>query len=78
MYRHFRKSPCEAVFIPRNYKDVPYHCFAHACDVLHTVFRLSSLSMGSYWMREVDQLPGMIVVDLDISAVGELDEWNVE
>ena len=34
--------------------------------------------MGSYWMREVDQLPGMIVVDLDISAVGELDEWNVE
>ena len=37
------------------YEDVPYHCFAHACDVLHTVFRLSSLSFARFWLKEVEQ-----------------------
>lgn len=42
----------------RNYQQVPYHCFAHACDVLHTVFRLASLSNGGYWMGDVEQKLG--------------------
>jgi len=62
-----------------NYKDVPYHCFAHACDVLHTVFRLSCLSFGCYWMREVEQYSLLIAALChDMGHFGKTNPFLVE
>merc|ERR1719223_923435 len=41
--------------VQANYNDVPYHSYAHAVDVLHTVFRLVSLTEAPRWLGAVDQ-----------------------
>ncbi|CAK8989755.1 unnamed protein product, partial [Durusdinium trenchii] len=62
-----------------NYQDVPYHCFAHACDVLHTVFRFCGLSFGRFWMREVEQYSLLIAALChDMGHFGKTNPFLVE
>ncbi|CAJ1341394.1 unnamed protein product [Effrenium voratum] len=61
------------------YKEVPYHCFAHACDVLHTVFRFCGLTNGRLWMRKVDQYALLIsALCHDMGHEGRTNPFLVE
>lgn len=46
------------------YNDCPYHNATHACDVLHTVYRLMSLSRCDQWV------PGVDIFALLVAAIG--------
>jgi len=37
------------------YFDNPYHNYAHGCDVTHTVFRILTVTLGEYWVTDVEQ-----------------------
>eukprot|EP00930_Biecheleria_cincta_P028702 TRINITY_DN20019_c0_g1_i1.p1 TRINITY_DN20019_c0_g1~~TRINITY_DN20019_c0_g1_i1.p1 ORF type:complete len:558 (+),score=82.87 TRINITY_DN20019_c0_g1_i1:218-1891(+) len=55
---HFAKQLVFQNFIKQvhaGYNDVPYHCYAHACDVLHTVYRFMCLSFAGQWMSKMDR-----------------------
>jgi len=61
------------------YLDVPYHCFAHACDVLHTVFRLMSLAASRLWLTPAEQY-ALLVSALchDMGHFGKTNPFLVE
>jgi len=61
------------------YKDVPYHCYAHACDVLHTVYRFMCLSRSGQWMSKMDQY-GLLIAAYchDLGHFGKSNAFLVE
>lgn len=61
------------------YNDLPYHNYAHACDVLHTVYRLMTLSQGSKWLSGVEQY-SLLVAALchDLGHAGKTNPFLVE
>lgn len=61
------------------YNDLPYHNYAHACDVLHTVYRLMTLTQGSKWLSGVEQY-SLLVAALchDIGHAGKTNPFLVE
>lgn len=79
---HFAKEGVFLNFISEvnaGYNDVPYHCYAHACDVLHTVYRLMCLSLAGQWMSKMDQYALLIAAYChDIGHFGKSNAFLVE
>lgn len=65
--------------VEANYKDVPYHCFPHAVDVLFTVFRLLQLTRAGKWTGEIEQY-ALLVASLchDLGHFGRTNQFLVE
>ncbi|CAE7240591.1 Pde9a [Symbiodinium microadriaticum] len=65
--------------VKAGYNDLPYHNYSHACDVLHTVYRLLCLSASSKWLGSVDQY-ALLVAALchDIGHAGRTNPFLVE
>eukprot|EP00931_Biecheleriopsis_adriatica_P076953 TRINITY_DN5060_c0_g1_i3.p1 TRINITY_DN5060_c0_g1~~TRINITY_DN5060_c0_g1_i3.p1 ORF type:complete len:800 (+),score=130.72 TRINITY_DN5060_c0_g1_i3:82-2481(+) len=61
------------------YEDVPFHCYAHACDVLHTVFRIMSLVGAGKWLSTIQQY-ALLVASLchDLGHFGKTNQFLVE
>jgi len=61
------------------YYDMPYHCYIHACDVLHTVYRILTLSRSKDWLTAIDQY-ALLVSALchDIGHEGMTNPFLVE
>jgi len=65
--------------IKDHYNELPYHNYAHACDVLHTVYRLLNISHGKLWLSSVDQY-ALLVAALchDVGHAGKTNPFLVE
>eukprot|EP00931_Biecheleriopsis_adriatica_P012932 TRINITY_DN1141_c1_g3_i1.p1 TRINITY_DN1141_c1_g3~~TRINITY_DN1141_c1_g3_i1.p1 ORF type:complete len:873 (-),score=206.02 TRINITY_DN1141_c1_g3_i1:149-2767(-) len=65
--------------VKAGYNDLPYHNYAHACDVLHTVYRLLVLTHGSAWLGSVDHY-ALLVAALchDVGHAGKTNPFLVE
>jgi len=61
------------------YMDVPYHCYPHAVDVLHTVWRLMNKAMAGRWLNEAEQY-GLLVAAYchDLGHFGKTNPFLVE
>lgn len=62
-----------------SYGDLPYHNYAHAIDVLHTVYRLLTITASSRWMSSVEQY-ALLVAALchDLGHQGKTNQFLVE
>lgn len=65
--------------VKTGYNNLPYHNYTHACDVLHTVYRLLSLTSARQWLSSVDQY-ALLVAALchDIGHQGRTNPFLVE
>eukprot|EP00435_Cladocopium_sp_Y103_P020171 s3871_g4.t3 len=65
--------------VKAGYNNLPYHNYTHACDVLHTVYRLLSLTSARQWLGSVDQY-ALLVAALchDIGHQGRTNPFLVE
>ncbi|CAJ1333897.1 unnamed protein product, partial [Effrenium voratum] len=65
--------------VKAGYNDLPYHNYAHACDVLHTVYRLLCLTSAKTWLNSVD-VYALLVAALchDIGHQGRTNPFLVE
>lgn len=65
--------------VQTGYNDQPYHNYAHACDVLHTVYRLLVLTRGREWLSQTDVF-ALLVSALchDIGHQGKTNPFLVE
>jgi len=62
-----------------NYYDQPYHNAIHACDVLHTVWRLCSVTMADKWVQPVEIYALMIAaLGHDLGHQGMTNPFLVE
>jgi len=61
------------------YMDIPYHSFAHACDVLCSTFRILSQVQSEEWLPAVDTV-ALLVSALchDIGHPGKTNQFLVE
>ena len=61
------------------YNQLPYHNYTHACDVLHTVYRLMCLTSARLWLSSVEQY-ALLVAALchDIGHQGRTNPFLVE
>eukprot|EP00928_Gymnodinium_smaydae_P100017 TRINITY_DN9703_c0_g1_i1.p1 TRINITY_DN9703_c0_g1~~TRINITY_DN9703_c0_g1_i1.p1 ORF type:complete len:809 (+),score=106.35 TRINITY_DN9703_c0_g1_i1:175-2427(+) len=63
----------------KRYNDLPYHCYAHAIDVLHTVFQLLSNTQSSEWLGDVDEYAVLIAALChDLGHAGKTNPFLVE
>eukprot|EP00438_Fugacium_kawagutii_P010335 Skav212588 [mRNA] locus=scaffold125:510216:524040:- [translate_table: standard] len=65
--------------VKAGYNNLPYHNYTHACDVLHTVYRLLCLTSARQWLGSVDQY-ALLVAALchDIGHAGRTNPFLVE
>jgi cAMP-specific phosphodiesterase 4 len=65
--------------VRRGYNDEPYHNFPHACDVLHTVYRLVSETKGVRWLSDLS-LYAILVAGLchDLGHQGKTNPYLIE
>eukprot|EP00928_Gymnodinium_smaydae_P051140 TRINITY_DN3465_c0_g7_i1.p1 TRINITY_DN3465_c0_g7~~TRINITY_DN3465_c0_g7_i1.p1 ORF type:complete len:960 (+),score=147.35 TRINITY_DN3465_c0_g7_i1:40-2919(+) len=65
--------------VRESYNDLPYHCFAHAIDVLHFVYRLQCLTSCEKWMSSVEQY-GLLIAAFahDLGHFGKTNPFLVE
>lgn len=65
--------------IKSGYNDLPYHNYAHACDVLHTVYRLLVLTRVEKWLSSIEQY-ALLVAALchDVGHAGKTNPFLVE
>jgi len=61
------------------YIDNAYHCYQHACDVLHTMYRLLTLTSAQTWLRD-HELYALLVSALchDLGHGGKTNQFLVE
>mmetsp|Transcript_76954 Transcript_76954/g.220401 ORF Transcript_76954/g.220401 Transcript_76954/m.220401 type:complete len:1104 (+) Transcript_76954:52-3363(+) len=61
------------------YTDLPYHCYAHACDVLHTVYRTLHVVKSDRWLSDIDQF-ALLVAALchDLGHMGRTNPFLME
>eukprot|EP00928_Gymnodinium_smaydae_P028275 TRINITY_DN21602_c0_g5_i1.p1 TRINITY_DN21602_c0_g5~~TRINITY_DN21602_c0_g5_i1.p1 ORF type:complete len:1049 (-),score=212.94 TRINITY_DN21602_c0_g5_i1:224-3298(-) len=61
------------------YNDMPYHNYAHACDVLHTVYRMLCLTHAADWLNSVEQY-GILLAALchDLGHFGRTNPFLIE
>jgi len=61
------------------YQDLPYHCYQHACDVLHCVFRTLTLVHSHQWMSTMEEY-ALLVAALchDLGHFGKTNQYLVE
>mmetsp|Transcript_52194 Transcript_52194/g.132730 ORF Transcript_52194/g.132730 Transcript_52194/m.132730 type:complete len:533 (+) Transcript_52194:2-1600(+) len=65
--------------VKARYTNQPYHCYTHAVDVLHTVYRLLSLTQSDKWVSEVEQYAILVsAVAHDIGHFGRTNPFLVE
>eukprot|EP00931_Biecheleriopsis_adriatica_P087870 TRINITY_DN62280_c0_g1_i1.p1 TRINITY_DN62280_c0_g1~~TRINITY_DN62280_c0_g1_i1.p1 ORF type:complete len:876 (-),score=193.68 TRINITY_DN62280_c0_g1_i1:167-2794(-) len=65
--------------VKSGYNDLPYHNYAHACDVLHTVYRLLCLTSCHKWLSSVDQYALMVAALChDVGHAGKTNPFLVE
>jgi len=61
------------------YNDLPYHNYKHAVDVMHTVFRLLSITHGEKWLSTIDQFAVLIAALChDLGHAGKTNPFLVE
>eukprot|EP00931_Biecheleriopsis_adriatica_P057521 TRINITY_DN34130_c0_g1_i1.p1 TRINITY_DN34130_c0_g1~~TRINITY_DN34130_c0_g1_i1.p1 ORF type:complete len:596 (+),score=123.20 TRINITY_DN34130_c0_g1_i1:267-1790(+) len=67
----------KAVFA--QYRDLPYHCYAHAVDVLHVVYRLQCITQTHAWLSHMEQY-GLLIAALghDLGHFGKTNPFLVE
>lgn len=65
--------------VKATYKDLPYHCYAHAIDVLHCVFRILALVRGDQWLSGVECY-ALLVAALchDLGHFGKTNPFLIE
>lgn len=65
--------------VKAGYSDLPYHCYAHACDVLHCCFRILNLVQGQKWLSTTE-LYGLLIGALchDLGHFGKTNPFLVE
>jgi len=62
-----------------SYNDLPYHCYAHACDVLHTVWRTLGLVQSEKWLAGIEQYSLLIAALChDLGHMGRTNPFLVE
>jgi len=61
------------------YNDKPYHCYQHACDVVHTMYRLLTLTSANTWLQDHEQY-ALLVAALchDLGHFGLTNQFLVE
>lgn len=61
------------------YQDLPYHCYFHACDILHVVFRILTIVRCSKWMTPLEEY-ALLVAALchDVGHLGKTNPFLVE
>jgi len=65
--------------VEKGYMDLPYHCYVHACDVLHTVYRTLNLVQSRRWLSDVDQYAIMVAALChDVGHTGRTNAFLVE
>ncbi|CAE8614407.1 unnamed protein product [Polarella glacialis] len=65
--------------IKGGYNDLPYHNYAHACDVLHTVYRLLVTTRAEKWLSTIDQYALMVAALChDVGHSGKTNPFLVE
>jgi len=59
--------------------NMPYHCYQHACDVLHTAYRLMMLTSSNSWLRDHEQY-ALLVAALchDLGHFGFTNQFLIE
>ncbi|CAK9118487.1 unnamed protein product [Durusdinium trenchii] len=65
--------------VKAGYNNLPYHNYTHACDVLHTVYRMICLTSARTWLGSVD-IYALLVAALchDIGHHGRTNPFLVE
>jgi len=62
-----------------SYNDNPYHCYAHAIDILHTVYRYCTLISCSQWATPIEQYAILIAALChDVGHCGKTNPFLVE
>lgn len=65
--------------VESKYQDMPYHCFSHGCDVLHTVFQVLTLTCSEKWLNSIDQYALLIAALChDLGHGGRTNQFLVE
>jgi cAMP-specific phosphodiesterase 4 len=65
--------------VREGYTDLPYHCYAHACDVLHTVFRFLTLVESATWLSDIEQHALLVAaICHDVGHRGRTNPFLVE
>eukprot|EP00930_Biecheleria_cincta_P027405 TRINITY_DN1925_c0_g1_i1.p1 TRINITY_DN1925_c0_g1~~TRINITY_DN1925_c0_g1_i1.p1 ORF type:complete len:1014 (+),score=171.36 TRINITY_DN1925_c0_g1_i1:36-3077(+) len=65
--------------VQSSYNDLPYHNYAHAIDVLHTVYRLLTITASSAWVSSVEQYALLIAALChDLGHQGKTNQFLVE
>eukprot|EP00931_Biecheleriopsis_adriatica_P048556 TRINITY_DN28063_c0_g1_i1.p1 TRINITY_DN28063_c0_g1~~TRINITY_DN28063_c0_g1_i1.p1 ORF type:complete len:813 (+),score=168.30 TRINITY_DN28063_c0_g1_i1:185-2623(+) len=61
------------------YTNVPYHCYPHACDVLHAVWRIMCKTGCKFWVSKAEQYALLIAAYChDLGHFGKTNPFLVE
>lgn len=65
--------------IKSGYHENPYHCYQHACDVTHTVFRMLCETQAKNWVSKVEVYALLIsALCHDLSHPGVTNQYIIE
>jgi len=70
---------CFADAARENYLAMPYHCYLHACDVVHTSWRVLSQVQADRWLSAIDQYALLVAaLSHDMGHFGRANPFLVE